>query len=59
MFLDKNNIEIKIGSNIENGYKGGNYKIIKYKGELYADNGGNMFPLNSPNWNLKKFKVIN
>lgn len=58
MFLDKNNTEIKLGSKITNGDDGGTYIVIKYKDELYADNGGNMFPLNSPNWNLKKFKTI-
>jgi hypothetical protein len=59
MHVDKNNNEIKLGSKITNGYKGQTYKIIEYKNKLYADNGGNMFPLDSPNINLKKFKVIN
>lgn len=59
MYLDKNNNEITLGAIISNGHIGQTYKIIKYKGKLYADNGGDMFPLDSPNWNLKKFNIIN
>lgn len=58
MIVDKNNIEIKLGSKITNGCKGGIYVVIDYKGKLYADNGGNRFPLDSSNLELKKFKVV-
>lgn len=58
MFLDKNNNEIILGSRITNGYKGGEYLIIEYKKKLYADNGSHMFPLDSKNYDLTKYKVM-
>lgn len=54
---DSKGIEIREGDTISNGYV--NYKVKEYKGELHADNGGHMFPLNSKNYNLSKdFKII-
>lgn len=59
MYIDKNNNEITLGCRISDGYKGGIYTVIIYQEKLYADNGGHMFPLDSENYNLKKYVIIN
>lgn len=54
---DKRGVEIKVGDTISNKFT--NYKVVEYEGELHADNGGHMFPLDSENERVwERYKVL-
>ncbi|MDM0974730.1 hypothetical protein QTI93_06005 [Clostridium perfringens] len=55
---DKNSKEFKLGDIFVGKYNCEIYKVINYKGKLYAANSGNMFPLDSKERDLSKFEII-
>ena len=57
MFKDKLGNAIKVGDIISDGFNAG-YLIKEIDSKLFADNSGHMFPLDSPNYDLKKFRIV-